>query len=182
MKRTIRNRVWLGVGGLLIALLLAAVVTLGSLGLPFEPHQWTQVLVLYAVSAFVVAALLVFGLVLTRTALRLWLERRAQRLGARFKTKMVLGAMAISLLPVVFMFVISYGLLNRSLARWFPRPLEVATEESQRLLSGFIESEKDRLFEILGLAIEGKDAQGQRDNSPDVLERALHRGAAAAWI
>ena len=182
MKRTIRNRVWLGVGGLLIALLLAAVVTLGSLGLPFELHQWTQVLVLYAVSAFVVAALLVFGLILTRTALRLWLERRAQRLGARFKTKMVLGAMAISLLPVVFMFVISYGLLNRSLARWFPRPLEVATEESQRLLSGFIESEKDRLFEILGLAIEGKDAQGQRDNSPDVLERALHRGAAAAWI
>ena len=148
MKRKIKNRVWLGVGGLLIALLLAAVVTLGSLGLPFEPHQWTQVLVLYAVSAFVVAALLVFGLILTRTVLRLWLERRAERLGARFKTKMVLGAMAISLLPVVFMFVISYGLLNRSLARWFPRPLEVATEESQQLLNDLGKAECKRLIEI----------------------------------
>ncbi len=140
-----KNRVWLGVGGLLIALLLSAVVTLGSLSLPFEPQQWTQMLVLYAVSTFIVAALLVFGLILARTALRLWLERRADKLGSRFKVKMVLGAMAISLLPVVFMFVISYGLLNRSLARWFPRPLEVATQASAEVLSGLGKAEHERL-------------------------------------
>ncbi len=33
---------------------------------------------------------------------------------------MVVGAMAISLLPVVFMFVISYALMNRTLGKWFP--------------------------------------------------------------
>ncbi|MBI3669056.1 MAG: hypothetical protein HY237_04665, partial [Acidobacteria bacterium] len=59
-----KTRLWLGFGGLLIALLLAGVFTLGSLDLPFEPRQWNEVVVLYALSTFIVAALLVFGLIL----------------------------------------------------------------------------------------------------------------------
>ena len=73
------------------------------------------------------AALLVFGLILGRTLVRLWAERRAGQPGSRFKTKMVLGAMAVSLLPLIFMFFISYALMNRTLNRWFPRSLELAT-------------------------------------------------------
>src|SRR5260370_13780308 len=63
------------------------------------------------------------------------MERSKQQPGAQCKTKMVLGAMAISLLPVIFMFFVSYSLLNRTLGRWFPRPLEIASEETQRLLN-----------------------------------------------
>jgi nitrogen fixation/metabolism regulation signal transduction histidine kinase len=74
---------------------------------------------LYAVSSFIIAALLVFGLTFLRTLVRLWAERSKEQLGARFKTKMVVGAMALSLLPVVFMFFVSYSLLNRTLGRWF---------------------------------------------------------------
>jgi len=112
---------------------MAAVFTLGSLDLPFEPKGWQEVLTLYAVSSFITAALLIFGLVLLRTLLRLWTERGMEQLGARFRTKMVLGATAVSLLPVIFMFFVSYSLLNRTLARWFPRPLEIASEETQKL-------------------------------------------------
>ena len=50
---------------------------------------------------------------------------------------MVVGAMAISLLPVLFMFFVSYSLLNRTLGRWFPRPLEIASEQTQLLLNDF---------------------------------------------
>src|SRR5208337_598363 len=95
----------------------------------------TELLALYAVSCFITAALLIFGLILTRSIVRLWAERSKEQLGARFKTKMVLGAMAISLLPVIFMFFVSYSLLNRTLGRWFPRPLEIASEETQKLLN-----------------------------------------------
>ena len=100
-----------------VALLLAAVFTLGSLTLPFQP----QIMLLYALSTFIVAALLVFGLILTRTLLRLWAERRAHQPGSRFKSKMVLGAIAVSLLPVVFLFFFSYALLNHTLVLWFPQ-------------------------------------------------------------
>ncbi|HUL17492.1 MAG TPA: ATP-binding protein [Terriglobales bacterium] len=143
-----QQRLRLVIGGVILTLLLAAVFTLGSLDVPFEPKSWRDVLTLYAVSSFVTAALIVFGLILTRTIFRLWLERRREELGIRFKTKMLVGAMGISLLPVVFMFFVSYSLLNRTLARWFPRPLEIAAEQSNNLLQEMGKSEFDRLSAV----------------------------------
>ncbi len=143
--RTWTMRLWLAFGGLLVASLAAAVFTLGTLNAPVLPEKGNSFLVLFSLSTFVVAAFLVFGLILTRSLLRLWAERRAGQLGSRFKTKMVLGAMGISLLPVIFMFFISYGLVNRTLNLWFPRPLEIATEQSRTLLSELGDQERDRL-------------------------------------
>ncbi|HWN75341.1 MAG TPA: hypothetical protein VNO13_06310, partial [Candidatus Udaeobacter sp.] len=132
---TNRLRVGLAIGGVFITLLLAAVFTLGSLDVPFEPQSWREVIPLYAVSSFIIAALLIFGLIVMRNIVRLLVERSKEQLGARFKTKMVMGAVAVSLLPAIFMFFISYALLNRTLGRWFPRPLEIASEETQKLLN-----------------------------------------------
>ncbi len=183
--RSRKSQLWLGFGGLLVTLLLAGVFTLGSLDLPFEPRRWNEVVVLYAVSTFIVAALLVFGLILTRSLLRLWMERQAAQLGSRFKTKMVLGAMAISLLPVVFMFFISYALLNRTLGRWFPRPLELATEQSQGLLNDF---GRTAILRLNGLAQDAvaqawtdKKKAPKADLAELALRRALQAGADAAW-
>ena len=53
--------------------------------------------------------------------------------------------MALSLLPVVFMFFVSYSLLNRTLGRWFPRPLEIASEQTQSLMNDFGRSTLPRL-------------------------------------
>lgn len=140
-----RPRWYLVLGGLLLTLLLAAVFTFGSLDMPFEPQNWREVMALYAVSSFITAALLVFGLILARSIVRLWAERRKHQLGARFKTKMVVGATGLALLPIVFMFFVSYSLLNRTLGRWFPRPLEISAEQSQSLLSELGQEEQHRL-------------------------------------
>ena len=121
-------------GGVFIALLLAVILTLGSFRMPFEPESVTALLILFAVSMFVVVAFLVFGLVLLRNLFRLWTDRRAGQMGSRFRTKMVFGAMGISLLPVALLFIVSYALLNRTLTKWFPHALEVATDESVRLI------------------------------------------------
>jgi two-component system nitrogen regulation sensor histidine kinase NtrY len=142
---TSSQRKRLVLAGVVLTLLLAAVFTLGSLDTPFEPRNWRDVLTLYAVSSFITAALIVFALILSRTVLRLWVERSRDQLGARFKTKMVVGAVAISLLPVLFMFFVSYSLLNRTLARWFPRPIEIAAEQSQDTIARFGAAEKKRL-------------------------------------
>jgi len=117
-----------------VALLTAAVFTLGSLNIPLTPRQGNAVAILFALSTFIAALLLVFTLILSRSLLRLWSERRSGQMGSRFKVKMVLGAMGVSLLPVVFLFFFSYALVNRTLNMWFPRPLEIASEQSQKLL------------------------------------------------
>jgi two-component system nitrogen regulation sensor histidine kinase NtrY len=147
------SRLFLVLGGVLFALLLAAVITLGSLRVPFEPRTWGEKIVLFAVNTFIVAALLVFGLILGRALVRLWMERRAEQLGSRFKTKMVLGAMAVSLLPLVFLFFISYALMNRTLNRWFPQELEDANSQALALLSELSRLEYSRLQTLANRAV-----------------------------
>src|SRR5260370_30548996 len=102
-------------------------------------------MVVYGVSGFITAAFLIFGLILARTTLRMWAERSREQLGARFKKKMVVGGMAISLLPIIFMFIVSYSLINSSLLLWFPRPLEIASDETQKLLNDLGRAQLPRL-------------------------------------
>jgi two-component system, NtrC family, nitrogen regulation sensor histidine kinase NtrY len=177
MSSTSKDRTRLAVGGILLTLLLAAVFTLGSLDVPFEPHSWREMVPLFAVSSFITAGLLVFGLILIRNFVRLRMEASKAQLGARFKTKMVLGAMAISLLPVMFMFFVSYSLLNRTLGRWFPRPLEIASEETQKLLNDLGRSTVPRLHTL------GRQAALHVSETPEAfLQHALSTGLDGVWL
>jgi two-component system nitrogen regulation sensor histidine kinase NtrY len=172
-----RSQFLLALGGLAIVLLLAAVFTLGSLTLPFQP----QILVLYALSTFIVAALLVFGLILARSLVRLWAERQANQPGSRFKTKMVLGAVALSFLPVVFLFFVSYALLNRTLVLWFPRPLEMATDSSTELINEISRADHDRMAQI-AQDVSGDIATETTQGKIHSFNQAFARGADLAWI
>jgi len=178
MSRLENKQRWgLAIGGLLLTLLLAAIFTFGSLDVPFQPKSWRAALALYAVSSFTTAAFLIFGLILARSTLRLWVERSREQLGARFKTKMVVGAMAISLLPIIFMFVVSYSLINRSLLLWFPKPLETASEETQKLLNDLGRAQLPRLR---GIALQVLSDAARPE--PEFLQRALAKGLDALWI
>jgi two-component system, NtrC family, nitrogen regulation sensor histidine kinase NtrY len=147
-----RRQLWLIVGGIVVVMLTAAVFTLGSLDVPLRPEQGNAFVVLFALSTLLAAALLVFTLILTRSLLRLWAERRSGQMGSRFKVKMVLGAMGVSLLPIVFLFFFSYALVNRTLNSWFPRPLEIANEQSQKLLADMGRANMDHLNAIAAKA------------------------------
>ncbi|HLV96991.1 MAG TPA: ATP-binding protein [Candidatus Acidoferrales bacterium] len=168
------KRLWLVVGGVMVALLAAAVFTLGSLRTPLHPERDLSFPIFFALSTIFFAALLVLSLVLFRNLLRVWGERRAGRMGSRFKVKMVAGAMGISLLPVVFLFFFSYSLVNRSLALWFPRPLEIANEQSQVLVTSFGETEFSRLSKLAATAAA---RAGAKTSVPPLGE-----ASDAAWI
>jgi two-component system nitrogen regulation sensor histidine kinase NtrY len=171
-KRKRQLRLTLGL--VAIVLLAAAVFTLGSLKIPVRPEEGNGLVILFALSTFMFAALLIFTLIMTRNLVRLWSERRVRQIGSRFKAKMVLGAMGVSLLPVMFLFFFSYALVNRTLNLWFPRPLEIANEESQVLLNDFGASELKRLN---ALAFEAAMRE-----TPDQSILGLSRTADAAWI
>ena len=170
-------RLQLTLGGVLLTLLLAAVFTMGSLDVPFEPRSWREVIALFAVNSFITAAALIFGLILIRGFVRLRMEQSKAQFGSRFKTKMVLGAMAISLLPIIFMFFVSYSLLNRTLGRWFPRPLEIASDETQKLLGELGQRTGPRL-RTLGY----QASLHLSDPDGPFLEHALSLGLDALWV
>ena len=175
-KRQLR----LTVIGVAVALLAAAVFTLGSLNIPLHPEEGSAFVILFALSTVIVAALLVFTLILSRSLLRLWAERRSGQMGSRFKVKMVLGAMGISLLPVVFLFFFSYALVNRTLNVWFPRPLENATEASQALLDEFTSRVHDRMSQQAAAAC-ATPSGFDHGSLGDALRRTAP-GADAIWF
>jgi two-component system, NtrC family, nitrogen regulation sensor histidine kinase NtrY len=129
-----KNRLWPWIGGIVVTLLTAAVFMLGSLDVPLRPEQGSEFAVFFALTTLLAVALLVFTVILARSLVRLWIERRSGQMGSRFKVKMVLGAIGVSMLPIGFFFFFSYAIVNRTLIAWFPRPLEIANEQSQRLL------------------------------------------------
>jgi PAS domain S-box-containing protein len=186
---TRRTKFWLAVGGFFFALLLAAVFTLGSLRLPtfIQSHMGPEVLVLWALTAFIVVNLLVFGLVLTRSLLKLQAERRERKVGARFKMRMVAAAMAISLLPLIFLFVVSYALLNRTLVTWFPRPLELA---AKAMVSTQEEIRANEVLRIGRAALAAAKMEEASKSAPAVKGKAapsallfgINSGTDAAWI
>jgi PAS domain S-box-containing protein len=171
------------IAGVILTFLLAAVFTLGSLDTPFDPRNWRENLTLYAVSSFITAALIVFALIISRTVFRLWAERSREQFGARFKTKMVVGAVAISLLPVLFMFYISYSLLNRTLARWFPRPIEIAAEQSHALQQEMSRAEHDRLARLADIwTFDSRQSRSERCRLADAYWQLNAGGAMQTFV
>jgi len=140
------RRTLLAVGFLV---LLGVVFILGSINVPFlQPDEPSEVILLYLFSGLTFLAFILYGLVLTRYLARLYTERRQRVLGSTFKTKMVAGALAVSLLPVVALFFISYALVNRTLAKWFPRPLEIVRDDAASLVSYSLREHENHTSEI----------------------------------
>src|SRR5258708_15477545 len=114
---------WSGLA--LLAILSTLVVwqvsfTFGDYGL----ENAAQTLVFWAVSTLIFLLTVTLGFMLFRTAVKLYFERQANREGSRIKTKLLAGALALSLLPVVFLALFSYVILNRNVEKWFSRPAE----------------------------------------------------------
>src|SRR5438552_3685174 len=111
-----------------------------SLNLSFlQPESANVTILLLALSYLVILALVIFGLILARILLKLYVERRQQQLGSRFKTKMVVAFLALSLVPVCFLFAFSYGLLNRSIDKWFGMPFDTVRRDADGIVRDFDE-------------------------------------------
>ncbi len=114
-----------------IALLFGIVFSQAAFNLTFlRPSTSEQTLLLTALSALIFLLLVALSFVLVRNLLKLGAERRVGKLGSKFRTRMVVGALILSFAPVLFMFLFAYGLMNRSIDKWFSRPVEQLREDS----------------------------------------------------
>jgi PAS domain S-box-containing protein len=96
----------------------------------FRPDTTEQTLLLAALSALIFLLLVALSVVLLRHLLKLYAERRLGVLGSKFRTRMVVGALILSFTPVLFLFLFAYGLMNRSIDKWFSGPVEEMRQNS----------------------------------------------------
>lgn len=68
--------------------------------------------------------------VLARNLLKLFAERRMGVLGSTFRTRLVVASLLLSFLPTIIMFWFAYGLMNRSIDKWFSIPVEEVRQET----------------------------------------------------
>src|SRR5713101_5780615 len=109
----------------LLAILLTLVVWQVSFSFgEFGPATAVQTFVFWAVSTLIFVLTVTLSFMLFRTGVKLYIERHSNREGSRLKSKLVFGALALSLLPVVFLVLFSYVILNRNVEKWFSRPAE----------------------------------------------------------
>jgi two-component system nitrogen regulation sensor histidine kinase NtrY len=120
-----RTRYGFGSGIVLLLILLALLAWQVSFNFgDYAPTNAAQTFAFWALSTLIFLLTVTLGFMLFRTAVRLYLERQSNREGSRIKSKLVLGALALSLLPVAFQASFSYVILNRNLEKWFSRPAE----------------------------------------------------------
>ena len=96
----------------------------------FRPDTTEQTLLLAALTALIFLLLVALSVVLLRHLLKLYAERRLGVLGSKFRTRMVVGALILSFTPVLFLFLFAYGLMNRSIDKWFSGPVEEMRQNS----------------------------------------------------
>jgi two-component system, NtrC family, nitrogen regulation sensor histidine kinase NtrY len=118
-----RKRLLFGSGVVLLAILVTLVVWQGSFTFgSFAPSSLQQTFLFWVLSTVIFILTVTLGFILFRTAVKLYLERQSNRPGSHIKSKLIVGAIALSVLPVAFLVMWSVSVLNRNLDSWFSHP------------------------------------------------------------
>jgi len=171
-----RKRLIFGSGLVLLAILLTLVVSQGSFKSPFAPSGIEQTYLFWAVSTLIFILTVMLGFILFRTAVKLYIERQANRPGSHIKSKLIGGALALSVLPVFFLVLWSFYVLNRNLESWFSRPARGINIDLTQVGSALDQEVRDKLtaqahwLALLSLG-ENPDAY-QRFCATNKIERA----------
>ncbi len=170
MKKRLAN----GLAIVVLAISVVLVIWQGSFNFgDFGPSGVTQTFIYWAVSSLVFVLMVTLAFILARTALKLYIERRSNREGSRIRTKLMLGAVALSSMPVFFLVLFSIYVLNYNLDKWFSKPVEVQVE-TFREMAVALRAETREAAELRAFLLASQPeiwvlaAQGRR--SPGYLE------------
>jgi two-component system nitrogen regulation sensor histidine kinase NtrY len=120
--------------GACFLVLFAALATLNAFNkqLP-HPANLEQIFMFTSLSIVAFLLFVIILVLLVRNMLKLYADQRSRVMGSRLRTRMLWGAVLVSLLPIVFMFAFSYLLMNRSVDRWFSQPVTLMRDDSNHM-------------------------------------------------
>ncbi len=127
-----RSIAMLAAGALFVFVLLGTLTWFNTSNVNFlNPATYAQTIALTAVEVLLFLLLLLLLVLLFRTVLKVYVGQGSSGLGARLRSRMVLGAVIITFMPAALMFLFSYFLLSRSLERWFsPDALQLRNDST----------------------------------------------------
>jgi len=168
------RRLTYGIGTIVFFVSVILIVWQGSFSgsLGFAPDDPDQTFIFSGISILIFLLFVWLGFMLVRMLWKLWIERASDRPGSRIKTKLVAGALLLSAMPVFFMVMFSFYVLNNSINKWFSLPAE-----HERV-------DFDRIATALGRQGHEK-AQAEADllaNIPETRRVLAHQTTESAWL
>src|SRR4051812_23550085 len=165
-----RRRIAYVSGGLLFLVLFALVVWQGSFSFgSYGPADIQQTVIVWAVSTLIFLLFVTLGFMLFRTTVKLYLDRQSHREGSLIRSKLIFGALALTLTPVLFSVLFSVYVLNRNLDKWFSQPAR-NIEDNLRQVEGAFRSATEERAEAkiawLSLLSETRAAAQNRTANP----------------
>lgn len=94
-----------------------------------------------------IIALLTLMFFVGKSLAGLYLERRNRILGYKFKTKLVVVLVVLTLIPATILFIVSSGLITNYIDRWFAPQLKQPLDSSVEIAKAFYELEKQRALD-----------------------------------
>jgi two-component system, NtrC family, nitrogen regulation sensor histidine kinase NtrY len=145
-----RRRITVIILSIVVLLLMLSLIAQSGFNLrPFvAPDTAAETLLLYALSTLNFLAFVTVLFVLLRNVIKLVRERRAARIGSKFKSRLVSYAIGLSLLPALLLFFFAFGLLNRSIDRWFGEPARQIVDDARAIEESYFSKEESELVSI----------------------------------
>src|ERR1700734_123296 len=177
-----RRKIWIVALGTCLLVLFAVLATLNAFNTQLPKPATTQQIVVFTGLSIVAFLLFVAVLVLlVRNVLKLYEDQRSRVIAPRLHTRMLWGAVQVSLVPIASMFAFSYQLMNRAVDRWFSQPVTEMRDDSNnmalelsRYTSANARAEADSIASGLPEPPQPAPAQTQVRTSVPVWSRRPH--------
>jgi PAS domain S-box-containing protein len=122
-------------GAVLVAALFGALQAFNTSHIAFlNPDTSGETLAFFGLTVVLFLLLIALLMLLLRNLLKLSADQGSSALGARLRTRMVLGAALIAVTPATFMFLFSFFLMNRTIDRWFSPNTTELRDDSIRVV------------------------------------------------
>jgi len=136
-KRPFRDNPRLILAGIAVLVgVLAALLAIANGTSRFSPDFLSE-FVLYALSAADVTMLAALLFVLARNIVKLIVERRKALPFARFRAKLVVLLLSMTLLPAVLVLLVGSELIRTSVERWFNAPMDEVLSSANKIASDY---------------------------------------------
>ncbi|MFQ5988451.1 MAG: ATP-binding protein [Candidatus Methylomirabilales bacterium] len=165
-----RRRTWFIIAGVgvLVAVLTAFQVLLPQLRYP-SPIP-SNILIFALVNVNLILLVLLFLLVF-RNLFKIYLERRHNLLGSKFRVKLVVTFLSLALLPAALLFLVASNLITTSVDSWFNIQVEESLERSLEVAETYYRDINERALVSARQIARRIATEGLLDASEPYLDR-----------
>jgi len=119
--------------GVLLLVIIATLATLNNNLRFVNPSTTPEIFVFTGLSAVVFLVFVAVLVLLVRNVLKLYADQKSRVMGTRLRTRMLWGAVLVSLLPISFMSLFNFVLMNRAVDHWFSTPVTEMRDDSNQM-------------------------------------------------